>query len=196
MEIWKVYLRTQILSDNKQGIDVVFKAGVKALQEKALPLWTGVIRYHLLASDDDTLEKLYKEGVRQPAEVSDSLKPEFIEWLAVAKGMRATREQYLLLANEKPYCKELHVTMSKLEATEIEFNFPSWDKVHELACAQFGEEDVDVWINRIQYYMDFKRGIVSKTELQQVYTDAQNSLPEMLFLTFKDKYYAMTSQWF
>ncbi|GJQ84176.1 hypothetical protein Trydic_g2852 [Trypoxylus dichotomus] len=187
VELWKVYLRTQIVSDDRQGIEAVFRAGVEALQGKALPLWTGVIRYYLLSADDDTMEALYREGVRQPQEVSDVLKPEFVEWLAIAKGMRHAREEYLALARQQPYCKELHNTMSKLESTEIDFNFDAWENVHRLACEQFGKEDVDVWMNWIQYYMDFRRGSVSKAILQQIYMDAQNSLPEVLFLSFKDK---------
>ncbi|KRT86027.1 hypothetical protein AMK59_2274, partial [Oryctes borbonicus] len=74
VELRKAYLRTQILADNKQGIEAVFRASVRALHAQALPLWTGVIRYHLLSSDDNTIEQLYREGVRQPLEVSDVLK--------------------------------------------------------------------------------------------------------------------------
>lgn len=140
------------------------------------------------------MENLYKQGIKQPQEISDILKPQFLEWLAVSKGMSYTRQIYLALAREEPYCKELHVTMSKLEATEIEYNFEAWDKVYELACEQFGKEDVDVWLSRIQYYIDFKPGTVSKADLHQIYMDAKNSLPEVLFLSFKDKYYAMTNK--
>lgn len=194
IELWKLYLKTQILQDSKEGTQKVFKAGVLALKEKALPLWTAVIRYFLLSEDDPFIEAMYEEGIKQPPEVSDFLKPHFLEWLAVTKGMRYTRQKYFAIAKWEPYCKELHSTMSKLESTEIEFNFESWDKVHELACEQFGKDDIEVWLNRLQYCTHYKKGKVTKTMLQQIYSEAQKALPDVLFINFDDKYNAMASK--
>lgn len=176
------------MTDKKSKVDEVFSQGIEMLKERSLPLWFMYLRYYSLLSRDNKVESIYSEGIKQPQEISQVLKPRYIEWLAIHKKMSDARKMYNILANEKPYCKELHSTMAKLESSEINHNYEAWARVHELACKQFGEEDVDVWINHILFYLHFNKSDDVNEKVQRIYAEAEVKLSPLLQSDFKEKY--------
>jgi hypothetical protein len=176
------------MTDKNLKVDEVFKRGVDMLKERSLPLWFMYLRYYGLLARDDIIDSIYRKGITQPQEISETLKPKYIEWLALSKGINDARKMYNILANEKPYCKELHATMSKLESTEIDHDYEIWAQIHELACKQFGEEDVDVWINHILFYLHFNKSDNVNEKVQRICREAENTLSPLLQSDFREKY--------
>ncbi|KAK9875362.1 hypothetical protein WA026_007760 [Henosepilachna vigintioctopunctata] len=185
-ELWKMNLRFAILKDDIKYVNITFKKGEEALGERALNLWLMLLRYYLLFSGDKKMKQIFEDGVKKPV-VSDVLKPKYIEWIAFHEGINAARERYSTLALEEPYCKQLHILMSKLEFSEMTINHDSWQKVHELACKQFGKEDIDVWINYIQFII-FRKSNNFKDEILRVYEECKGKLPSLLFQEFTVAY--------
>lgn len=142
------------MKDQVKEVNQIFKQAILNLKEKSAPVWLTTLRYHTLTSGNEVIDLIYKDGVEQPKEVSDILKPEYIQWLALNKGIRDARKTYNLLAQQKPYCKELHTAMFKIESLELDQDVDEMKNVLNLACEQFGNEDVDVWISYIEFYLD------------------------------------------
>ncbi|XP_025828841.1 U3 small nucleolar RNA-associated protein 6 homolog [Agrilus planipennis] len=189
--LWKARLQYLIMTENDEEILNTFKKGIEKLKEKALPLWNALIRYHLLKFKNDEIEIVYKKGIREPPEVSESLKCQYLEWLATTKDFRAVREAYYSMANEKPYSKKLHITMSKLEMMELGINVKTLEKVYQLAVEQFGHEDVDVWINYCQFCQDFLKTDL-KQHFQRIYEDAIRKLHVSLQDEFINRFNSYT----
>lgn len=187
LDLWKLQLRYAIMSERNVEVDKVFKEGVEKLDKRSLPLWYMYLRYYSLMSRDDVISDTYQKATKHSPEISDNLKPRYIEWIALSKGMKEAREKYNTLAQEQPFCKELHLTMSKLESAEIDHNYETWGKVHELACKQFGEDDVDVWINHILFYLHFRKSDVNE-KVETIYREAEAKLAPLLKSEFKEKY--------
>ncbi|KAJ8976645.1 hypothetical protein NQ317_011153 [Molorchus minor] len=123
------------------------KKAILNLKEKSAPLWLATLRYHTLTSSNQVLELIYRDGVEQPKEVSDILKPEYIQWVALTKGIKQARKEYSILSRKEPYCKELHAAMFKLESLEMDQDVDEIQNIIKLASDQFGKEDVDLWLN-------------------------------------------------
>lgn len=182
-------MHLQIIQNDTAKINEVFNIGTKALKGKALPLWCSIVRYHYLTSSEDYINSIYQDAIKQPEEISSVLKPQYMQWLVLTKGMDAARQVYLKLCVEKPYCKELHEEMSKLESTAIASNYTAWEKVHKLATEQFGEVDVDVWINYIKFYLCNNKKVQNINDcVQRIYKQAENKLPNVLMFEFIEKY--------
>lgn len=86
VELWKLRLKYFILKDNVEQINEIVRQGSAKLEKKSLPLWLMALRYHTLNSTDGVIDKIYEQGVQKPKEISDVLKPDYIEWLALTKG--------------------------------------------------------------------------------------------------------------
>lgn len=194
VELWELRLNSQIVRDDPEKVNFVFKLSVNNLKETALPLWRAIIRYHYVVSDNDYIQLIYRDAVKQPKEISDVLKPQYLEWLTLAKGIEATREVYNDISLQQPYCKDLHMMMSKLESIQVNYNFGAWEKVHELACEQFGKEDVDVWINYIFFYTHYYKVHDNPAEkIQWLHNQAEKNLHKTLILDFHTKYSKITN---
>uniref|UniRef100_A0A1Y1JV88 U3 small nucleolar RNA-associated protein 6 homolog n=1 Tax=Photinus pyralis TaxID=7054 RepID=A0A1Y1JV88_PHOPY len=194
VELWELRLCKQILKGDTGKVNLVFKLSIINLKEKSLPLWQKIISYHLIMSHDDYIHLIYRDAVKQAKEISDDLKPKYIEWLALAKGMKVTRDVYNELAIQEPYCKDLHAMMSKMESVQLKYNFKAWEKVHERACEQFGAEDVDVWIDYIVFYTDYYKVHENPAErIQWIHSEAEKKLHKSLILDFNRKYAKITN---
>ncbi|KAJ8924758.1 hypothetical protein NQ315_000911 [Exocentrus adspersus] len=202
VELWKLRLKCAIMKDHVKEVNQVFKQGILQLKEKSAPLWVMTLRYHTLTSGNEVLELIFKDGVEQPKEVSDVLKPEYIEWLALSKGMKETRKAYFMLAEKKPYCKELHASMLKLESLEMDQDIEVMESALRFACEQFGVEDVDVWINFIEFYLrhhktlEKEKGAFDVNEkVLEIHRQAERTLggcnDGLLLSDFREKYDAV-----
>lgn len=199
MNLWKLRLQYVItkcsdkddFTDDK--VDAVFRSSLATLQDKALPMFTGMIRYKMLSGKSEEVESLYKQGVKQAPAIAQTLKCQYIEWLSVFGNIHKTRNTYQELAKMKPYCKELHNTMSQIEMAELQFNGEAWGAVHELACDQFGDKDIDVWLNHLMFYVQFnKKAPNAEQRIASIKGVAALKLPGPLFTEFNDKWKKMS----
>ncbi|EEZ99856.2 U3 small nucleolar RNA-associated protein 6 homolog [Tribolium castaneum] len=188
IDLWKLLLRYATINDMEKKVNEIFDKGTQMLKENSLPLWFMYLRYYGLLAKDDVIDSTYRKALTQPPEISQVLKPRYIEWLALQKGINDARKMYNVLANQEPFCKELHSTMSKLESMEIQHDYKVWACVHQLACKQFGREDVDVWINHILFYLHFNKTDSVNENVQRIYRDAENTLTPLLLPDFKERY--------
>ena len=185
--MWKLYLYYQILNDDLGAINDTFYSGLKQLKTNSLPLWTMMLRYHLLTSDNSVVDSLYQEAVTQPKEISDHMKPRYIEWLNFTYNIRKARASYLKLAEEKPYCKQLHLAMAQLESTQLEPNFKCWEMVLRITCDQFGTEDVEAWLNYVRFFYTNQQLSVTES-VRKIYEEATSKLPDLLKMDFEERY--------
>lgn len=186
VDLWNLHLYYQILRGDSEKVATVFKLGVKNLKENALPIWKAVIEYY---QNKDNLQAIYEDGVKQPQRISDVLKPHYLNWLTLTKGIEAARQVYTRLSVEKPYCKEMHRMMTEMESMQPNPNYMAWEKVHEIACQQFGKEDADVWINYISFYLHFYTKHDNPSQrINGLYNRAQQTLSTVLILEFLTKY--------
>ncbi|KAK4877294.1 hypothetical protein RN001_009800 [Aquatica leii] len=189
VDLWQVRFKLQVLKGDSSKVDQVFKLAIKNLKEKGLPLWLSILRYHYLSSRRDYVELIYRDGIKQPKEISDRLKPRYLEWICYEHGIETARKVYKELAVQKPYCKELHKMMAKLEGLQVGYDFNHWEEVHELACKQFGKEDVDVWIKYIKFYVHYYREHPNSGErVVQICNRAEEALPKTLIFEFLTRY--------
>lgn len=199
VELWKLRLRCAIIKDHVKEADKIFKQGILQLKEKSAPLWMMILRYHTFTSGNEVLDLIYKDGIKQPKEVSDILKPEYIEWLALCRGIKEARKTYNLLAQQKPYCKELHTAMFKIESLEMDQDVDEMENVLKLAWEQFGNEDIDVSINYIEFYLhnhkkfeDRKSSFTVNDKILEIYRNTEHRLEQgndlLLLSNFKEKY--------
>ncbi|KAF5273297.1 hypothetical protein FQR65_LT04719 [Abscondita terminalis] len=189
VDLWLVRFKLQIKEGDSSKVDQVFKLAIRSLKENGLPLWLSILRYHYLSSERDYIELIYRDGIKQPKEVSDRLKALYIEWVCFEKGIGIARQIYKEIAMEKPYSKELHKMMAKLESLQVVYDFKHWEEVHELACNQFGKEDVDVWINYINFYVHYYREHPNSGErVVQIYNKAEQTLAKTLIFEFLTRY--------
>lgn len=148
------------------------------MRENSLPLWNSILRYHFLVSLDEDIEQLYIIAMGQPAKIRNALKPDYIEWLSLVRGINKTREEYERVANEEPFCLELHIRMIKIESMQLHCDINKWERVHELACEQFGHDNVDVWINYMKFYLHFNNKDDYDSKVLEIFSRAEKKLPE------------------
>lgn len=162
-------------------------------------MWLMAIRYHSLTSKSEVIECIYKDAVKQTKEVSNVMKPEYIQWLALSQGIVEARQAYNLYAEEEPYCKDLHATMAKIESAEMDLDVDRMEHICTLATKQFGY-DSDVWINLIELYFKYKDNFDKKNitlyiadKVAQTNTAAEAALAnnEMALVDYKEKYNAL-----
>ncbi|CAH0546712.1 unnamed protein product [Brassicogethes aeneus] len=183
VELWKLRLKAAVMKDNENEVNVTLKRGIQALNEKALPLWLMSLRFHMLVSNENKIDEFYQSAIYAPKDVCNVLKPQYILWLGMSKSIEEIRQKYNVLARQRPYCKELHKSMLKVEGNEIPPNIDELEKVHKNVCEQFGKDDVDIWIAYAQFLSKYR-----PTDLPNLYKQAESKLTSLLFPDFQERY--------
>lgn len=196
MELWKLRLQYEILKMNKptydkgeteRNIEKLFVRAIGTLKRKTLPIWMLILRFTTLFKGVSDCEKFYWRGIEGPMEISQEFKPQFLEWLAITKNIDAARLAYKQLVKDTPYCKQLHLTMSKLEEAQVDINLREWQFVHDCAIEQFGEVDDDVWINYMKFSLNYK-DCPNKNEVKtNIRNKAKQYLPFLVYMDFVHK---------
>lgn len=126
--------------------------------------------------------------VNQFKEISSQLKLQYLEWIFKTKGIEDARQVYKKLAAIAPFSRDLHEEMLSLESAQGDEQ--ACQKVHELACEQFGRVDVDVWINYINFYLSVNKKIPNVNEIvESIRRRALQKLPQQLHDIFTENYY-------
>ncbi|VEN40546.1 unnamed protein product [Callosobruchus maculatus] len=197
LSLWRLRLKYFGMQNNTKEFNECFSKAVFHVQSKSAPLWVAAIGYHTLNSTEDVVEAIFKKAVASPKEISDIFKPEYIEWLTLHKGINEARQTYLELAKKKPYCKELHNAMAKIEEIEMQPDVVKLENIYKLACEQFGHEDCDVWITLVEFYYKHRIALMEcdpKFDLTEpvyaVHQEAKKKLGDQSFLwaNFQEKF--------
>lgn len=172
-KLWLLYMHFKI----RQGCSAeetsrIFEEAVSHLQKAGLPLWLEYIKYHMsVPSSTDVIQSLYEKAIKQPEEISKIFKPLYLKWLN-KMGMEAVRKVYDRIADEIPYCKEMHNVMAELE--QISHDTVYQEKVFKLKIKQF-PQDVNAQID----YIDFlKQTGAGRDKIINAYNQALCMLPE------------------
>lgn len=92
--LWKLRFEYALKSKNSSDINQTFKNGINSLKNKALCLWLMFFRFYSESLDSEKIRSLFEDGVKETPEISNSLKPKYVEWLAIHAGIDAARSKY------------------------------------------------------------------------------------------------------
>lgn len=185
--LWEVSMRFHIEYQEADDVAKVFRAALKPLPiAETYPLWELLILFY---KSDDSLSKkvkpIYKEAIDLCLpQISNPLKPQFIEYLVQTEGIQAARAEYNRLCLCVPSSLEMHKQMARMEEMQLEANVSAWRKCHEMATQFFGKDTVDVWLEIIK----FEKGHGDAKRVSQLYQRAMASLTPSLVGTFITAY--------
>lgn len=151
-EMWQLCLKYYIMKQNMDKIRKVFEDGKECLRGEAIELWHLYINYHSSVSSFEDIKSIYESAIAETDTISNVFKPLYLEWIVNIRNLNEGRLIYKKLSTEKPFCKQLHTTMLKLETTQQNIDYNFCKQVFELACKQFGQTDTDIWIEYIKFY--------------------------------------------
>lgn len=152
----------------EEDIRDVFEKGV-SLNETAKSLWMIYIKYIILHYDDEYIEHVYKRAMQLHADI----KPHYLQWLHAAKGIEETRRQYDALVTERPFNKEFHREMLKLETVQLRSDIERWELVYKCAIEQFPSD------RHMRYnYLKFLKHTKNCDDVKEEYEKALNDLTD------------------
>ncbi|KAJ1529821.1 hypothetical protein ONE63_006562 [Megalurothrips usitatus] len=157
-EIWQLRLRFHLSRDEETTAEEVFSAALNHLgsdPESILPLWKIQLQYCQTKSPAKT-EALFERGLKAAPAVVTALRPMYLEWLCLSRGIRDARATYDKLSLQPPLSLDLHTKMAFLESMQTTAVMKQVRKCHENACIQFGKDNADVWMDYVKFEM--KRG--------------------------------------
>uniref|UniRef100_A0A6M2DFR0 Putative u3 small nucleolar rna-associated protein 6 n=1 Tax=Xenopsylla cheopis TaxID=163159 RepID=A0A6M2DFR0_XENCH len=155
LDLWKASLRFHFKHSDSTIVKQVFDQAVAALGENSLAIWKMMIMYYLIDIDSsDKLRALYIDALKQPACISDYIKPKYLEWLTITKNIVWARNAYKAMATLPPFCLELHRKMAFLESLQTEPDMKNWRDTHTNATYLFGKNNKDVWIDFIKFELE------------------------------------------
>ncbi|XP_008559011.1 U3 small nucleolar RNA-associated protein 6 homolog [Microplitis demolitor] len=154
IDLWKEKLR-HLISVNKNDLFITeFDKATKTLGSKALPLWKIKLLY-FQAKHPNKVEEIYFAGMKEHPEISRELKPAYIKWVVLTKGIQIARHTYNELSVKPPFCLELHKEMADIELIQPDICKQNARRPHEMATSQFGKTNTEVWINFIEFEIKF-----------------------------------------
>lgn len=187
VSMWEMQMRFHI--DYQQTDDVyrVFRLALKQLSTTdSFPLWQLLLLFY--KSDDRLSGKvkgIYREAIDLAVtEISNKLKPQFLEYLVQSEGIAAARSEYNKLCLCVPSCLEMHQRMARMEAMQETASVSDWRKCHDMATQFFGKENVNVWLEMIK----FEKSNGDPKKVSQLYLRAMNTLDKDLVSTFLEAF--------
>lgn len=191
--LWEILMRFHIEYQQLDELALVFKSARKQLPVKeTYPLWELLLLFY--KSDDSLAKKvnvLFREGIALSVpEISNPLKPLFLEHLAQTEGITSARQEYNKLCLCVPSSLELHKQMARLEEIQVVPNVNGWRKCHEMATQFFGKDNVNVWLELINF--EKRHGDAKK--ISQLYQRAMANLDPALVGDFITAYNLSVSQ--
>ncbi|KAL1129254.1 hypothetical protein AAG570_013783 [Ranatra chinensis] len=174
VNLWTARLKYHLTSgEEEQGLKV-FKEAVAELTDKALPVWKLMLQYWQ-NTRPSKVEELFKEGIMQGGpSIANPLKPMFLEWLVLNRGIVAARKQYMVYSQLPPFCLEVHTKMLELEDMQPSPNLKHMRKCHQNTTMQFGAYNTDVWMA----YVRFEQNLGDKGNVTDIYSKAIRSLKQ------------------
>ncbi|XP_046403619.1 U3 small nucleolar RNA-associated protein 6 homolog isoform X2 [Ischnura elegans] len=135
--------------------EVVFTQASSQLGDipDAVIIWKFMLHYTQARGNTDRVESLFQDALNRGPAIASALKPLYIEWLVLSKGIAAARKVYDQISVQPPLCLEMHTKMAYLEGLQPVVNLKHARKCFELACDQFGKSNTDVWMEYVKFEM-------------------------------------------
>lgn len=185
---YELLLKYKILKHySTENITVTFSQGKEALGDRAVNLWTTFIQYHIVTSPDDVVQSYFLKGIKESDKISLALRPQYLEWLRLTKGITETRKAYTELCNARPFCKSLHLTMLNVASADCDRD--EMERIHKTLTEQF-PGDLDVWVELMEFYVHYRRHDPPEkrsADRNRTYNKALCMLSEPLQKQFKEK---------
>lgn len=87
------------------------------------------------------VEQIFQNGLALGGDIGQALKPLYMEWLVLTKGMGCARRIFESPELQHPPCLELFTKMASLESIQPDANMKAIRRCHELACKHFGKDN-------------------------------------------------------
>ncbi|XP_050421374.1 uncharacterized protein LOC126833856 [Adelges cooleyi] len=193
-EVYKYAMKMFNVEKNCDDVMEVFREGLRTLKEHSLPLWVLMLSY-LKNTCPDLVEQLFIQGIRVKYEmIATKLRPAYLIWRANYKGLNKARVLYdKRLIRQKPYIKQIHKTMLRLELENEVKNVKRIRKVQGVLCRYFAKDDIKIWSGAMRF--EYMYGVPCKVEelnhaamylLEPEYKSAMTQEYEKLKMEFKD----------
>ncbi|XP_012523269.1 U3 small nucleolar RNA-associated protein 6 homolog [Monomorium pharaonis] len=151
VDIWHARLNYMLQCGLKKEAYAMFPKATEILGEKALPLWKMRILHAQIKSSEEA-EESFQAALAQPL-IARDIKPMWLEWLVLTKGIRAARKAYENLCIQSSTSMDFHKKMITLELVQPETQPKYVRQPYEMATQQFGTNNTSIWIEYIKYEM-------------------------------------------
>ncbi|XP_067211528.1 U3 small nucleolar RNA-associated protein 6 homolog [Linepithema humile] len=187
VSLWCERIKHLLQFEQENEADTVLSEATEKLGEKALPLWRMRILHSQIRSSEDA-EKIFEAALKH-VRIAKEIKPIWLEWLVLTKGIRATRKAYENFCRHPPTSLEVHKKMAMLECLQPEASLEHMRRPHEMATLQFGSDNTSVWLDYIKFEMNYgsKEGKESK-KIGNIYMRAVKNLDSNLTKPFMEEH--------
>lgn len=181
--LWHARISYLLQSGQEKEVDALLPKATEILKEKALPLWKMRILHAQIRSSEDA-ERSFRAALKADSLIAVDIKPVWLEWLVLTKGIHAAREAYEQLCLQPPNSLEFHKKMAALEYVQPEPSIKHARRPYLAATQFFGANNTSVWIDLIKFEM--KHG--EPERVGKVYARAVKTLDNSLTNTFMMEY--------
>ncbi|TGZ43802.1 U3 small nucleolar RNA-associated protein 6 homolog [Temnothorax longispinosus] len=150
--IWHARLNHLLQCGLEKEAYAMFPKVTKILGEKALPLWKMRILHAQIKSSEEA-EESFQAALRSHPLIARDIKPMWLEWLVLTKGIRAARKAYNSLCLQLPASLKFHEKMIALELIQPDTLPEHVRRPYEIATQQFGTDNTSIWIDYMNYEM-------------------------------------------
>ncbi|KAF6204346.1 hypothetical protein GE061_002687 [Apolygus lucorum] len=150
--LWTKMITTRLAMNNEEDGWRVFEDSVVNFRnDKAasLSLWKLMLRYYQCVRPDK-VSWFFEQGIKSSC-VSAEIKPMYLEWMVLSRGILDGRKLYNEIASSRPYSAGLHEKMIELENFQVKLNIKSLRQAHAFLTEHFGTNDVSVWMKWINF---------------------------------------------
>uniref|UniRef100_A0A0A9VTS0 U3 small nucleolar RNA-associated protein 6 n=2 Tax=Lygus hesperus TaxID=30085 RepID=A0A0A9VTS0_LYGHE len=150
--LWTKMITTRLAMNNEDDAWRVFEDSVVNFRNDksaSLSLWKLMLRYYQCVRPDK-VSWCFEQGIKSSC-VSPEMKPMYLEWTTLTRGILAGRKLYSEISCSRPYSAALHEKMIELENYQVKLNIKSLRQAHALLTEHFGTNDVAVWMKWINF---------------------------------------------
>ncbi|KAL7291126.1 hypothetical protein TKK_0015252 [Trichogramma kaykai] len=183
IDLWKRYINYLLNIEQKELALEKFNMAVAILGKDAVPLWQ--LRFlHIQITNPEELPSFFQEGLKSIPEISNYIKPVYIEWIVLNNDIEKARSVYDQLVLQPFPCLELHKKMASLELLQCNISLQNARKPYEMITLQFGKKSKDVWIE----YVKFELKYGDKDRVSNIYERAIQNLEPALVEDFTSEF--------
>ncbi|XP_070150082.1 U3 small nucleolar RNA-associated protein 6 homolog [Polyergus mexicanus] len=150
--LWHARISHLLQSGQEKEVDSIFPKMTEILNEKALPLWRMRILHSQIRSSKEA-EESFRAALKVHPLIARDIRPIWLEWLVLTKGIRAAREEYEKLFLQPPNSLEFHKKMATLEYIQPKVSLKHARRPYEVATQHFGTNNTSVWMDYINFEM-------------------------------------------
>ncbi|XP_072753293.1 U3 small nucleolar RNA-associated protein 6 homolog [Anoplolepis gracilipes] len=154
VSLWHERINYLLQSDQEKEVDTLFPKVTEILNEKALPLWKMRISHGQIKSSKEA-EESFRAALKVHPLIARDIRPIWLEWLVLTKGIHAARKEYEKLHLQPPNSLEFYKKIAMLEYMQLEANsLKHARRIYEVATRHFGT-DKAIWMDYINFEMKY-----------------------------------------